>query len=54
MSGGRKHPKYENITSRWGGMKVREEFAERMDKWLNAFAESDRIFLLELLKEFYY
>lgn len=54
MSSGRKHPKYENITSRWGGMKIREEFAERIDKWLQAFPEEEHPFLLELLMQFYY
>lgn len=54
MSSGRKHPKYENITSRWGGMKIREDFAERIDKWLQAFPEEEHPFLLELLMQFYY
>ena len=54
MSSGRKHPKYENITSRWGGMKIREDFAERIDKWLQAFPEDEHPFLLELLMQFYY
>ena len=54
MSSGRKHPKYENITSRWGGMKIREDFAERIDKWLQAFPEEEHTFLLELLMQFYY
>lgn len=54
MSSGRKHPKYENITSRWGGMKIREDFAERIDKWLQAFPEEEHAFLLELLMQFYY
>lgn len=54
MSSGRKHPKYENITSRWGGMKIREDFAERIDKWLQAFPEEEHPFLLELLIQFYY
>ena len=54
MSSGRKHPKYENITSRWGGMKIREDFAERIDKWLQAFQEEEHPFLLELLMQFYY
>ena len=54
MGNGRRHPKYENITSRWGGMKIREEFAERIDTWLSAFPESEHPFLLELLSEFYY
>lgn len=54
MSSGRKHPKYESITSRWGGMKIREDFAERIDKWLQAFPEEEHPFLLELLMQFYY
>ena len=54
MSSGRKHPKYEDITSRWGGMKIREDFAERIDKWLQAFPEEEHTFLLELLMQFYY
>ncbi len=54
MSSGRKHPKYEDITSRWGGMKIREDFAERIDKWLQAFSEEEHPFLLELLMQFYY
>lgn len=54
MSSGRKHPKYENITSRWGGMKIREDFAERIDKWLQAFPEDEHPFLLDLLMQFYY
>lgn len=54
MSSGRKHPKYENITSRWGGMKIREDFAERIDKWLQAFPKEEHAFLLELLMQFYY
>lgn len=54
MTSGRKHPKYENITSRWGGMKIREDFAERIDKWLQAFQEEEHPFLLELLMQFYY
>lgn len=54
MSSGRKHPKYENITSRWGGMKIREEFANRIDDWLHAFPEEEHSFLLELLLQFYY
>ena len=43
MSSGRKHPKYEDITSRWGGMKIREDFAERIDKWLQAFPKEERL-----------
>ena len=54
MSSGRKHPKYENITESWGGMRVREDFAERIDKWLQAFPQEEHAFLLELLMHFYY
>ena len=54
MGNGRKHPKYENITASWGGMRVREEFAERIDAWLKAFPTCKHSFLLELLSEFYY
>ena len=50
----RKHPKYEYLTSRWGGMKLREEFGERIDNWLNAFDESEHQLLLSLLSQFYY
>ncbi len=54
MSSGRKHPKYENITSRWGGMKIRESFAGQIDEWLQAFPKEEHAFLLELLMQFYY
>ncbi len=54
VSSGRKHPKYEKITSRWGGMKIREDFAGRIDKWLQAFPKEEHVFLLELLMQFYY
>lgn len=54
MSSGRKHPKHEDITSHWGGMKIREDFAERIDKWLQAFSKEEQPFLLELLRQFYY
>ena len=50
----RKHPKYEYLTSRWGGMKLREEFEERIDNWLKAFDESEHDMLLSLLSQFYY
>ena len=50
----RKHPKYEYLTSRWGGMKLREEFEERIDNWLKAFDESEHKMLLSLLSQFYY
>lgn len=54
MSSTRKHPKYENITSKWGGMKIRKEFSTRIDKWLQAFGEEEKAFMLELLAKFYY
>ncbi len=50
----RKHSKYENITSRWGGMKLREEFEIRIDNWLKLFDEKDHPMLLSLLSNFYY
>ena len=50
----RKHPKYEYLTSRWGGMKLREEFEGRIDNWLEAFDESEHKMLLSLLSKFYY
>ena len=54
MMSQRKHPKYEYLTSRWGGMKLREEFEERIDNWLKAFDESEHKMLLSLLSQFYY
>ena len=54
MAGTRKHPKYEEITSRWGGMDVRHEFSKRIDTWLSAFDESEHPLLLTLLSHFYY
>ena len=50
----RKHPKYEYLTSRWGGMKLREEFGVRIENWLKAFDESEHEMLLSLLSQFYY
>lgn len=54
MSGHRKHPPYEQLTSRWGGMKLRQEMGTRIKEWLSAFPESEHAFLLELLEHFYY
>lgn len=54
MSVGRKHPKYEEITSKWGGMKVREEFEGRITNWLKVFPQEEHPFLLELLSHFSY
>lgn len=54
MASYRKHPPYEYLTSRWGGMKIREELGTRIEKWLAAFDESEKDLLLELLSKFYY
>lgn len=54
MSTKRKHPKYEDITSRWGGMKIRVEFEKCIDDWLKEFPVKNHPFLLELLSNFYY
>lgn len=54
MMSQRKHFKYEYLTSRWGGMKLREEFDERIKNWLKAFNESEQEMLLSLLSQFYY
>lgn len=54
MSKGRSHPKYEDITARWGGMDIRHEFSARIDAWLGAFHEDERPLLLNLLGHFFY
>ena len=54
MSNQRKHYPYEAITSRWGGMKIRDEFGRKIENWLLAFEEEDRPFLIELLGHFQY
>ena len=54
MPSQRKHPPYESITSRWGGMDIREEFGYKIEKWLSLFEEKDRPVLIELLKYFQY
>lgn len=54
MPSHRKHPPYEYLTSRWGGMKLRQEIGVRIEEWLSAFPESEHPFLLELLEHFYY
>ena len=51
---GRSHPKYEYITAQWGGMDVRHEFSERIERWLCAFSEEERPLLLNLLGHFLY
>lgn len=53
-SGSRRHPQYEEITKKWGGMKVRKELGPRIDAWLQAFPQEHHAFLLELLKHFFY
>lgn len=54
MSNSRSHPKYEDITARWGGMDIRHEFSSRIDTWLSAFREDERPLLLNLLGHFFY
>ena len=54
MGNNRSHPKYEDITSRWGGMDVRHEFSGRIEKWLSAFPEDEHPLLLNLLGHFFY
>lgn len=54
MSNHRKRAPYEYLTSRWGGMKLRQEIGTRIEKWLSAFPEAEHPFLLELLEHFYY
>ena len=54
MPSKRKHPPYEYLTSRWGGMDIREEFGYKIEKWLSLFEEKDRPILIELLKCFQY
>lgn len=49
-----KHVKYENITSKWGNMEVRREFAKKIDDWLAQFTDEEQKVLLELLKSFFY
>lgn len=54
MSSTRKHYKYEYITSRWGGMQLREDMDRRIEDWLSGFAPEERVVMLELLSNFYY
>ena len=53
MSSTRKHYKYEYLTSRWGGMQLREEMDSRIVKWLSGFSEEEQQIMLELLSNFY-
>ena len=54
MGKSRRHPKYEDITARWGGMDLRYQFSSRIDTWLSAFHEEERPLLLNLLGHFFY
>ena len=54
MGKSRGHPKYEDITARWGGMDIRYEFSSRIDRWLCAFSEDERPLLLNLLGHFFF
>lgn len=54
MSSTRKHYKYEYLTSRWGGMQLREEMDSRIEKWISGFSEEEQQIMLELLANFYY
>ena len=54
MSTIRRHYKYEDISSRWGGMQLREEMDLRLDKWLSGFSDEEKKLMLELLSFFYY
>lgn len=54
MGKSRSHPKYEDITARWGGMDIRHRFSTRIDTWLGAFHEDERPLLLNLLGHFFY
>ena len=54
MPSQRKHPPFENITSRWGGMKIRAEFGPKIEEWLSLFEDKDRPLLIELLNSFQY
>lgn len=54
MASQRRHPKFEYLTSRWGGMQLRIELGDRIEKWLTHFSEEEQKLLLELLSKFYY
>lgn len=54
MSLKRLHPKYENITSKWGNMSLRIEMGKRIDNWLSVFPNDNKGILLKLLSSFYY
>lgn len=54
MSSTRKHYKYEYLTSRWGGMKLRKEMEPRIETWLSGFPKEEQKLMLDLLSNFYY
>lgn len=54
MSSTRKHYKYEYLTSRWGGMKLRKEMEPRIESWLSGFSEEEQKLMLDLLSNFHY
>lgn len=54
MASQRSHPKFEYLTSRWGGMQLRIELGERIEKWLSHFSKEEQELLLDLLSKFYY
>lgn len=54
MSSTRKHYKYEYLTSRWGGMKLRKEMEPRIESWLSGFPEEEQKLMLDLLSNFHY
>lgn len=54
MASQRSHPKFEYLTSRWGGMQLRIELGERIENWLTHFSKEEQELLLDLLSKFYY
>lgn len=54
MSNTRKHPPYERITSRWGGMETRIELGTKIAEWISLFGEEDQSLIVELLGSFQY
>ena len=54
MSSTRKHYKYEYLTSRWGGIKLRKEMDQRIETWLSGFPKEEHKLMLDLLSNFYY
>ena len=54
MASQRKHPKFEYLTSRWGGMQLRFELGDRIEEWLTHFSKDEQDLLLDLLSKFYY